>query len=408
MKKLLICFLSILSLITMSGCWDSVEYENLAMISAIGIDYNVETDEFTVSLQKMISKKEANGDGEGSKPSAGGTGVVHAIKNKTIYGAISESQTVITNKLFFGCAKALIIGEDAAKYKLMDIVDLMDRTPTLREEINIVIVQNAEETLCTDDSANPSPSGIEISGLIKQSINTGTARPVSAMDFQEMLAIGGLEAVAPRIKTSSNEKPEVKGGTEENIRSSEERIGNELISGLAVFKGAHFVGYMDEKESLGYLLITGVKLSKLKTAASSDNADDFAYYYIKKSSSSMSVKLEDSLPVVYLKVSITAELRKNTNNCEEEILLPEKMEKMESELEDSMRSDIEASLVKCQKEYNSDVYGFGFKLFREDPKLWREKYEGEWDSLFPNIPVKTEVNVRLVGTGTNMRKFIVR
>jgi len=408
MRKLFICFISILSLINLSGCWDSLEYEKIAMISALGIDYNNQTDEFTVSLQKMSSSSKGSDSSGNSEASVSDVGAVHSTTGKTIYEAIIEFQSVISKKLFFGGTKALIIGEDAAKYKIIDIIDLVDRTPSIRENVDIVIAQNAEETLSTVDYSKTTPSGIEISNLLKQGINSGTSCSVSAQDFEEMLAISGLEAVAPHVVSSSNQKTEAKGGVEKNVRSYEERIGNNILDGMAIFKGDHFVGYINGKESQGYRWITGLKIHELKTSLSTDNNSDYAYYYIISSKSSMSVKLEDDKPVVNLKVSITAELRKNLNNNESNILLPEELEELEIKLSDKVQSEMEAALNKCQKEYKSDVFGFGFKLFRENPKLWHAKYESEWDKLYPELPVNIEVDSKIIGTGTNIRKFIIK
>ena len=408
MKKLYVCIISILCLGFLSGCWDAVEYENMAMISAVGFDYNKETDEFTVTLQKESSAKDVPAGSGGTEPSVSSVGAVHSITGKTIYEAITDSQSVITKKLFFGCTKTLMIGEDAAKYKLMDIVDLMGRTPSLRERVEIVIAKNAEETLSTVDYSKTSPSGTEISNLIKQSANSGESCSADGQEFSEMLAIGGLEAVAPHITSSSNEKTEAKGGVKDNVRSYEERIGNNLLDGIAVFKGDHFVGCLNDEESLGYSLITGQKVHLLKTALSSDNNSDFAYYYIKKIKSSVSVNVEGNQPTVDLKFSIIAELRKNMNGNEAEILLPKELEELEKMLDDSVRVGIEAALNKCQKEYKSDVFGFGFKLFRENPKLWQEKYESEWDRIYPEIPVNIEISSKIVDTGSDIRKFIVK
>ncbi len=378
------------------------------MIIAIGIDYSNKTDEFTVSLQKLSSSaKGAESNGK-SEASVGNAGAVHSVTSKTIYGAVSELQSFVTKKLFLGGTEILVIGEDAAKYKLIDIIDLIDRTPSLRERINIVIAENAEETLSTVDYSKTSPSGTEISNLIEQSANSGTSRSVTAQDFSEMLAIGGLEAVAPHVISSSNQKTEAKGGAEENVRSYEERVGNNILEGLAVFKGDHFVGYLNDKESKGYIWIIGKKVNELKTAISSDNNLDFAYYYIKRSRTSMSVELENDQPVINIKVSIIATLRKNLTDNESDILLPKELEELEIMLSNSVKSDIEAALNKCQKEYKSDVFGFGFKLFRENPKLWHAKYENEWDELYPELPVNIEVDSKITGTGTNIRKFVVK
>ena len=249
MKKRLFIIPILISLFILPGCWDYLEYENMAVISAIGIDYNQQNDEFVISLQKLSSTKSGPTSVEGSTTQVNKVGAVHSIKCKTIYEGMAKAQSTISNKLFFGYTNILIIGEDAAKYKLLDIVDLMDRTPSLRAKTKIAIVKNAVDSLSTVDYSKTMPSSHELTNLIEQSKYSGASRPVSIQDFEAMLAISGLEAVAPFIKTSSNEEIQAKGGVEDNIHSYQERIGNQILSGTAVFKGEKLLGYLDINET---------------------------------------------------------------------------------------------------------------------------------------------------------------
>ena len=406
-KKLLILPLLICIFIILSGCWDYLEYENMAVISAVGVDYNSQTDEFVISLQKLSATKAGTQSVGQSETQVNKVGAVHTITCKTMYEGMNKFQSIISNKLFFGYTDVLLISEDAAKYKLLDIIDLVDRTPSLRANTNIAIVKNAVETLSTVDYSKTMPSSSEISNLIQQSVNSGLSRPVTLQDFEEMLAISGLEAVSPYIKASSNEETEAKGGVEDGIRSYQERIGNHILAGTAVFKGDKFLGYLNEKESLGYLWITGKQVHNYKTSLPKAE-EDYAYYYIKSSKSSLSVELSDNKPVIKIKISTMAELRKDSNTIESTFILEKELGELEANLSESIRSDIEAALKKCQKEYKTDVFGFGFELFRKDPKLWTDKYEKEWDKIYTELPVYISVDSIINSTGTNIKKFVVK
>ena len=81
---------------------------------------------------------------------------------------------------------------------------------------------------------------------------------------------------------------------------------------------------------------------------------------------------------------------------------------MEEKLSESIRSDIEAALKKGQKDLESDIFGFGFALFRKDWKLWRTEYEKNWDKIFPDVPVTINVQAKITNTGTNNRRMFVR
>lgn len=104
-------------------------------------------------------------------------------------------------------------------------------------------------------------------------------------------------------------------------------------------------------------------------------------------------------------VKIVADLRKYYSTKGSEFLSPEEVELIENKLSESIRSDIEAALVKCQEEFKSDIFGFGFALFRKNPKLWQTEYAKKWDDVFPYTQVYINVDTKVINTGTNIRKL---
>ena len=104
-------------------------------------------------------------------------------------------------------------------------------------------------------------------------------------------------------------------------------------------------------------------------------------------------------------VNVTAEMRKYYDNKGSDFLSPDIVNSIEKKLSDSILSDIHASLTKAQKELKSDIFGFGFALFRKSPNLWQTKYENKWNDIFPNITVYINVNSKIINTGTNIKKL---
>ena len=89
-------------------------------------------------------------------------------------------------------------------------------------------------------------------------------------------------------------------------------------------------------------------------------------------------------------------------------ILGEETAALEKKLADSIRADMEAALRRCRDEYRSDVFGFGFAVFRKDNRLWTASLEKQWDTLFPELKVTLDVRAKIINTGTNIRKFIIK
>jgi len=75
----------------------------------------------------------------------------------------------------------------------------------------------------------------------------------------------------------------------------------------------------------------------------------------------------------------------------------ENLELVKSETEKIIKEQIEA-VVKKSQELGADIFGFGEKIHQTNPKEWKT-LEGEWDSLYKNMRVEVEANVKIVGMG---------
>lgn len=72
---------------------------------------------------------------------------------------------------------------------------------------------------------------------------------------------------------------------------------------------------------------------------------------------------------------------------------------LEKSLDALVLHEAQATLNRVQKELKSDIYGFGNKVYRANPRLW-EKLESRWnEELFPNLEVRFDVKTRVRAPG---------
>lgn len=415
MKKIIVLFiLSILMIITLSGCWDYSEYEGMAQIIATGVDYNKETHETTVTLQYIPTSKAGKSKGAESSGSATSkNGIVNSATDKNFYGALSKLQQVIVKKMFYGYMKVFIVGEDAAKYNMLDLIEFFDRTPSVRQTTLIMITSGkAERVVSIDDPSGITSTGEQIYNQINAAGSTGAVFPVTMQDFAAMLAIGGLEATASRIISTGDksQEPIAEGGTHGNVRFDDTIKGDIMASGMAAFKGDKFIGWLNDKESMGLGWITGKKILayKYSQVSENNNTEDMLYFRIDGSKSKIKITINNNTPVIHVNIKAIADLRKYYLKKGSEFFTPEEINSMEKKLSNSIRSDAEAALEKGQKEFEADIFGFGFQFFRKYPSLWQREYEKKWQDIFPDIPVYVNVESKIINTGTNIKKFILK
>lgn len=404
MMKKIFFGLALIILLILPGCWDYTEYDNMVQVIAMGVDFNKESKETTVTIQYIPTTKQKGGSSGDSKGSVQQDGVVHTATDQTLYGALTKLREKVNKEIFLGYLKVIIIGNEAAKYKMRDLMDLYDRMPSIRSNVYLAISSGqAADTLSTLGVDHIAPAGTQIYNLINLTKNSGTAYSVSIHDFIEMLAVPGMEVTAPRVITEQLKQ-------KSDDKSDKKPEGIQKVSGIAVFKGDRLVGWLDEKESSGFRWITGKDTHAYKESLISGSADtaDILYYQIKKSKNKIKVQMQDGQPVIKVDVSVNAELRKYYSNKGSEIFSPKDIRDMEKKLSDSIQADMEASLEKCQTELKSDIFGFGFAFFRQYPKLWQTEYGKKWDNIFPNLNVNVKVNAKVEDTGENNRKLQIK
>jgi spore germination protein KC len=423
MKKILVLLTIFIYMIFSVGCWDYIEYNQIVQIYALGFDLKSSTNEITVTLQNFSPERS-----KGEKLGETNQGTTYSASALTIIDALTKLQDVTPTKLFYGYLKVIVIGEDAARYIMKDIIALIDRTPTIRNSVNIIITQNKAETIIsTIDPKSTSISGKKISMLLESSKNSGSTFPITLNDFTQMLSKKGLEPIASNITSTAPiaDYGNAMGGSIDGIRFNIQNQGNIRAFGMAAFKEDKFVGWLDDKETLGLALIKGIKINTYKSTKylegyndpNSDSQDlslyvdssKILFFYITSAKSKIIVQLEEEKPIVTVKLKVQATLRKYYSSGDNsEYLTPDIINSMEKKLEESIKSDMLIAIKKVQTELNTDIFGFGFNLYRQHPKEWHKKYENTWSDIFQDIPVTIKVDAKLNNTGTNIKRLITK
>lgn len=420
MKKKLLLLLPMLSFILFfNGCWDYIDYENMTQIYSLGIDLDTDSHKITVTLQ-FIPITKSSGDKTGSV----NKGTVYSASAATFMDALVKLQQASPNKLFFGYLQVIVIGEDAAKYIMKDLTENFERTPNLRSSVSIIVVPGkAEGVIATIDPNSVMSSGRKIRMLLTSYQSNGNVYSVNLHDFLSMMTRDGAEPLASRILTTSeNDRGEALGGTRNDIRFAIEKQGNIIASGMAAFKKDKFVGWLNDKETLGLNWILGNKINGYKTSNPNEiildnnknrsplyaEPEKMLFYYITKSGSKIKVKIENNKPVVYLNVKVEASLRKYYSDEGYEYLNHDAIDLIEKNLEISIQSDIDSAIKRGKNELNSDIFGFGFNFYRQHPKKWHKYYQSSWDDKFHDVPVIVNVNAKINNTGSNIKNFFTK
>lgn len=413
--RALSAFLLTLSFLTFTGCWDYNDYEELTLVSAVGFDMDESTKEITITVEYYIPKSGGSTkDEKKGTQSPQNAGVVKA-SGRTIADSLSAIQQASGKRLYYAYLDVFVVGENAAKSIMKQIIQYSDRTPNIRTTAYVAVTKGkAEDVLSTIDPNLSVPAGRNIHNLIDQAADAGSAFPVHIEDFAEKLVISGVEPVAPLVAVKSTKEPNTGSSTtmkgDGPLVITEQKSGFQIIEGIAAFKGDKLVGFLDKEESIGLGWITGKKITPYENVNPSSTKDikNTLLFDVIKSKSRIGVEFINERPVITIKTSIEADLRKEADNLEYESLTPAAVSMMGKELSNKIRSEIKAAIEKGQKDLKTDIFGFGFASYRKSPKLWHSQYEKRWEDLFPDLQVSVKVDAKIINTGTNVKKFVIK
>jgi len=168
--------------------------------------------------------------------------------------------------------------------------------------------------------------------------------------------------------------------------------------GVAVFLKDKRVGYLDKYETRGYLFATGGVKSTIVELENPLDTNKHIGIEIEKASAEKKLEWnKDGSPKFTISIKVKAVVAEQINNVAIEETKLIKM--LEASCNEKIKEETVASITKCQKEYNSDVFGFGAKVFDKKPDYWKQVKE-EWNkTIYPNIEVKVEVDTKLLGSG---------
>ena len=364
MKKLATFILCILLSLSLSGCWDYRGLNEMLIITAMGIDKG-DGSEYKVILESIDLSTNTKEEGIESN--------IVISTGKTLFDAIRNAKRRSPSKLYFGNMQTVIISEELAKKgDLFTLVDFLSRDSELRDTLNIVIAkgQNAEKIITSDEI-------IENDHKVSASTCYYELYKLYNTIYGEGKSVS-LPSIAT-VKNLDEETPETQG--------------------IAVFKGEKLTGYLNANETK-YALFIKNKIKGGVIAIDTDKNGDY-----DTTLEIIGNKTKTSVEYINQQVIINLDINSVMAVAEEELVtkspVKDRQDLIKAVAEEYVTENINSVLEKVKKEYSSDIFGFGKKLYKKDLHTWKE-IRDNWDELFSNAEINTKVNITL-SNAANMK-----
>lgn len=219
MKKIILIVILLLT----SACYDYKEINDMAIISAIGVDK--EDDEYIITFELLNDQVE--------KDSANITSYTKEGRGKTLTEAVENASDKLSKSPNYSHVKLMILSNSIVEDGLENIVDYFLRSTYYRENFYVItsIYNSPKELLDNTTEETPVASTAITSTL--ESADYGSNSSV-VKTFDKIIE----EIVTEGVDTSFS-----------NVSVEDE---NFIIDGLAIFKDYDFLGVLDNDYSILY------------------------------------------------------------------------------------------------------------------------------------------------------------
>ncbi|MFX4262530.1 Ger(x)C family spore germination protein [Pelotomaculum propionicicum] len=381
MKNVIAVALALIILLS-AGCWDMREINEIGFVMAVGVDRADDTGQFTVTVQI------ANPSAEGSKTekAAKQSVWVASADGPSIFEAIRKLVRISSKRIVWAHNNVVIIGEPLARDGITPVIDFFTHNPELRMKTGLVVARgNAGDYLYAKAGMEDIP-GVSMSemgryrSLIAETVESDLLRV--SYDYNN-------EYSEPLISGVSLKKVII---TPENGKASSETEIIEL-SGAAVFKKNKMTGWLTPEETRGLAWVRNETRNTVVTVTDPEHENRSVSVETRGVKSKIYSQVEGGVPYITIAVSGAGNIVEEDGHTTLDI--EEMKDHIEGLISEKIAGEIETSIYKIQKEYNSDVLHFSRAINVQNDEEWDSEIKDNWQGIFPQIPVTVLVDINI-------------
>ncbi len=423
MRAVRVCvlILTLMIIITTTGCWGGRETDEVAYVLAIGFDKG-EQDELLVTV-RVANPRAIAGAGAGAGGEGGGGGaqstLVLSVESNTPIPTLNLFDISVDRQLSLLHTKAYVFSEELAKEGLGRLLLPLNRYRELRGNSLILVTRGKARDFIENNKPLLELSPTKQFELIRELPGTHGLYSITLFqqfynDIKSLSMEGTIPLVAIREEGSGTAGTGARGGGEQILgkyTAGEVPIkgGNRAqIMGNAVFRRDRMVGEISGEEAR-YLLILqgGFKRGKFSVAdplAAEPMSVALMVIQARGSKIRTTIEPDGSVAVdvdIYLEPEIIGIM--SGVNYETEENKPILEEAISREIEQGCRNLIQ----RTQKEFRSDIVGFGKHLKHH---FWTSQpwEEFQWLARYPEAQVNVTVHTQIRRTGFLLKTTPIR
>ncbi|RFU66391.1 Ger(x)C family spore germination protein [Peribacillus saganii] len=399
-RKWFVILIPIMICTLLTGCWDSDEIDDRAVVLAISIDKEeAEKEEIqiahsgkTADLSDLplirISAQIALPGRIPLGPVTGGGGGgdqspvwVVSVNGHTIDEAMLNLQQQVADELFLGHLRIIVVSEEIAREGVNRFMDYLKRNPEIRRTAWMVVSEGKADKFMKMAPQLERVPALYLSTVLDDAVDIGKFPSDFIGTFWSILSSNAQDAYLPYL----------------NIKNKE----NVQIKGVAYFKGDKMIGKTNPLEIGLFMGILGEEKGGYGTFVDSPEIDGFLLVRATKRNVKVKTSFKNGRPHVRIIAhyeAMISEIEEDKNA--KKPLNPKAINSIEEQFSKGIEKEIKQLIKKTQKD-QSDIYGFGEHFRAKEPNYWKENVRTleDWHREYENLTVQVDckTDIRLVG-----------
>lgn len=377
MKKIIAVLLA-LNLVFLSGCWDERELNELGLVMAVGVDKPAGGDNFVVTAQIA---KPSSASGQGGKSGGGAEQAVWvgSAEGKTIFEAVRNLAKFSSRRIMWAHNNIIIIGESLAEDDITPVIDFFTGNHELRMKTWIAVSHGEAAPYISAPTGIENIPGISLAELFRYSELPSES---VATDMVQLFSDFKSESRQPLVSAVNMKKE----------KESEANANQQIeLEGAAVFKKSKLVGWTSPEETRGLAWIRNEMNNSIIVVSGVVNGKGNASVELDDTKVKMHAVVNGEIPSIVIDVKTKGDI------TEIDVPTDESMAQLKAEVEKQavhvIKREIKLALDKVQKEYKSDVLGFGRVVHIANKNQWYNRIKDNWNEIYPEVPVNVSVSV---------------
>lgn len=378
--------------VLLTGCWDSLEIEDRALVLGLAIDEappeimeketNVthEKGELPNKMIRITAQIAVPGrvplgpssatSGEGTQNSVWVVQVVgHSLDD-----ALNNLQQQIADPRYLIHLRVIVISEAIAKQGLDDLNDYLRRNPEVRRRTWLLVSDvEAAKIMDVAPPLERVPT-LYLLSMVEKAVKTGKF-PLDYLGvFWTAESKWGQDGYLPYI----------------SIRGKE----NILIKGMAYFSEGRLVGTTSPIEIGGFMAAKGMDPGGYSVLV---KVPEMGFVMVKTQErhTNMKVEIQNGIPKAYLNIKLEGMISEHFGSASE-IDSPDKLDLVEKTFaEDGIK--IVNKLIRDTQLKHSDILGIGEFVRAHQPAYWKQHVHDkpDWEYIYANIPVEVRLDMKI-------------